>query len=154
MITLKSKDEKAVTISEKAAVRSKVLNDVLKDYVDAEIPLPEVDEKTLKKVVEYLEHFKDKEPVEIPQPLVDSNIKRALNDQFLEQYIMGYPLEDCYDLINAANYMDIHPLLNLVCAYVASQLFDEEPETIRQKLGIESDMTEEEKKEYQKYSLE
>lgn len=155
MITLASSDGKKVQISQKAAMRSKLLNDVLKDYENEEIPLPEVNEKTLVKVVEYLEHYKDSEPEEIAQPLVDANLQRTVNE-FEWEYLnsIGNSLDFCYDIINAANYMDIHSLLNLICAYVASMLYEEEPENIRTKLGIESDMTEDEKKEYEKFSLE
>ena len=71
-ITLKSSDGQSFQIGTKAASRSKLINDILKDYQDeSDFPLPEVDGKTLKKIIEYLEHYKDSEPKEIPKPLKD-----------------------------------------------------------------------------------
>jgi len=44
----------------------------------------------------------------------------------------------------AANYLDIKPLLDLGCAYVASMIKGKTPEQIRQMFNIENDFTPEE----------
>ena len=41
-----------------------------------------------------------------------------------------------FELINAANYMDIQPLLNLSCAKVASSIKNKTPEEIRKIFNI------------------
>ena len=152
-IKLSSSEGKEFAITVAAAKGSKVIDGMLQDYPDQAIPLPEVKTVTLERVIAYLEHYKGGMPEEIPKPLIDSNIQRII-PAFDFEFIKDLSLSDCYDLINAANYLDIPSLLNLGCAFVASKLYDEDTNSIREKLGIESDMTEDEKKEYEKYSLE
>jgi len=49
-----------------------------------------------------------------------------------------------FQLILAANYLDIKPLLNLLCKAVALQLAGKNPEQIRQYFGITREFTPEE----------
>ena len=152
-ITLKSSDVQSFQIGTKAASRSKLINDILKDYQDeSDFPLPEVDGKTLKKIIEYLEHYKDSEPKEIPKPLKDSKLENVI-EKWDADYILPIPKEDCVSIINAANYMDIPSLLQLACAKIAASMMDLPVEEIQKEFGIENDMTEEEAAEYDKYPI-
>jgi len=49
-----------------------------------------------------------------------------------------------FELILAANYMDIKPLLDLTCAKVASMIKGKTPEQIRKTFNIQNDFTPEE----------
>jgi len=49
-----------------------------------------------------------------------------------------------FELILAANYMDIKPLLDLTCAKVASMIKGKTPEQIRKTFNITNDFTPEE----------
>ena len=152
-ITLKSSDNQSFQIGTKAASRSKLINDILKDYQDeSDFPLPEVDGKTLKKIIEYLEHYKDSEPKEIPKPLKDSKLENVI-EKWDADYILPIPKEECVSIINAANYMDIPSLLQLACAKIAALMMDLPVEEIQKEFGIEKDMTEEEAAEYDKYPI-
>ena len=152
-ITLKSSDNQSFQIGTKAASRSKLINDILKDYQDeSDFPLPEVDGKTLKKIIEYLEHYKDSEPKEIPKPLKDSKLENVI-EKWDADYILPIPKEECVGIINAANYMDIPSLLQLACAKIAALMMDLPVEEIQKEFGIENDMTEEEAAEYDKYPI-
>ncbi len=55
--------------------------------------------------------------------------------------------ETLFELILAANYMDIKSLLDLTCAKVASMIKGKTPEQIRQTFNIRKDFTEEEEKQ-------
>ena len=62
-------------------------------------------------------------------------------------------LEDVVNLVNAANYLDISDLINLASARLASEMINCPVEEARKKFGIKTDMTEEEKAEYDKYPI-
>lgn len=57
---------------------------------------------------------------------------------------VGIDQETLFELILAANYMDIKPLLDLTCATVASLIKGKSPEEIRKQFNIVNDFTPEE----------
>lgn len=152
-LTLTSSDGIKVTIDEKSASRSTVIKGLLQDFQeDREIPMPEVRGDVLKKVVEYLIHYRDSEPREIPKPLPSANLIEV-TDEWDVTFINAIDLDTTFDVINAANYMDIKPLLDLACAKVASVMKGKTAEEIRNMFNIECDLTEEELKEYEEYQI-
>ena len=122
-----------------------------------EVILNEVDAKNLDLIIQYLEHYKDMEPKEIPKPFPERTdeefLKGILNDEWTYNYLTNQSLEDLINLINAANYLQIDGLINIIAAKLAHEMCNCDVEEARQKFGIESDMTEEEIAEIDKYPL-
>lgn len=152
-LTLESCDKQKITIDSKSAERSTLLKEVLNDYSeDKDVSISDVKGDILKKCVEYLTHYKDTEPSEIPKPLPSANLLDVTNEWDVA-FINGIDLDSTFDLINAANYMDIKPLLDLACAKIASIMKGKSAEEIRSIFNIECDLTEDELKEYEEYQI-
>ena len=97
------------------------------------------------------------EPKEIPKPFPERTdeefMKGILNDEWTYNYLTSQSLEDLINLVNAANYLQIDGLINIIAAKLAHEMCNCEGEEARQKFGIESDLTEEEIAEIDKYPL-
>lgn len=90
-------------------------------------------------VVEYMTHHKGEEPPIIEKPLRYKEMAKVCKDPWDAAYIEAINdsgLEKLYDLIMAANYMDIKPLLHLGCAMVASHIKDQPEASIRDILAV------------------
>ncbi len=152
-ITLKSLDGQSFQLDIQSAQGSDYLNEQMNEHPnEREFDIPEVEGKILKKIVEYLNHYKNKTPKEIPRPLHDSKIEKIL-DKWDYDYIMSFALGDCVDLLNASASMKIQPLLKLMCAKIAAKMMEGDVEEARKLFGIECDMTEEEKELFDSYEL-
>ena len=121
------------------------------------ISLKEIDIKNLDLIIKYLEHYKDMEPKEIPKPFpdnVDENFFRGiLNDDWTFDYLKNMSLDDAFDLVNAANYLQMDGLINILSAKLAYEMCNCDVEEARQKFGIQTDLTDEEIAELDKYPL-
>jgi S-phase kinase-associated protein 1 len=81
------------------------------------IPLPNVRSEVLKLVIEYGKHYQEEPMTAIETPLKSSQ----LEDLVQEWYVNFVAVEEkvLFDLVAAANYMDIKPLLDLTCLAVS-----------------------------------
>jgi len=107
---------------------------------EREIPIPAVKSQTLKHVVNYMKyHAKDPVPQNNTAEKLQSNVfseevKCKWDVAFIENDIMGDPetaKSNIYDIIHAANYMDIEPLLQVACTKVASMFKGESLDAIK-----------------------
>ena len=145
-ITLVSSDGEKIEISRKAAKRSVVVKETIQDYPDhAEVPLKIVKSNTLKKIIEYLNHYENEEPKEIKKPLPSPNFKECV-EEWDYKYI-DVELEMICEIILGANYMNIKPLLELASAKIASITKGKKTEEIRKLFNITNDFTPEEEKQ-------
>lgn len=146
LVTLVSSDGDKYQISEKAAKRSQLIKGIIDDYPDdPEIPLHNVKSHILSKIKEYLEYYKDTEPREIERPLPSSNFNECV-DAWDYQFI-DLELDVIFEIILAANYMDIKPLMELASSKVASIIKGKTPEEIRKTFNIQNDFTPEEEQQ-------
>ena len=88
----------------------------------------------LAKIVEYMNEHKGTEATIIEKPLRSKVMKDVVNYEFDATFIDSvdeHARQDLYDLILAANYMDIKGLLHLGCAKVASLIKGQPLEKIK-----------------------
>jgi len=142
-ITLVSSDGEKFQVTEKAARRSQLIKGIIDDYPDdPEVPLHNVKSSILQRIISYLEYYKDTEPREIEKPLPSNNFSDCV-DAWDYQFI-DLEIEIIFEIIFAANYMDIKPLLELASSKIASIIKGKSPEEIRRIFNIQNDFTPEE----------
>ncbi|KAM3369566.1 hypothetical protein ACQJBY_017455 [Aegilops geniculata] len=156
MITLKSSDGEGFQVEEAVAMESQTIRHMIEDdCADNGIPLPNVDSKILSKVIEYC-----KKHVQASPKLADSSA--AADASSTTSTAAAAPAEDLksfddefvkvdqatlFDLILAANYLNIKGLLDLTCQTVADMIKGKTPEEIRKTFNIKNDFTPEEEAE-------
>ena len=154
IVKLKSSDGKLYEVPYDVIKKSKLLENSNED--ENIILLNEIDSKNFDLVLQYLNHFKDKEPKEIPKPFperTDEEFFRSILDDDWTYNFLQMSIEDAISLVNAADYLQLDGLINLLAAKLAHEMCNCEAEEARRKFGIECDMTEEEIEEYDKYPL-
>ena len=153
-IVLTSSDDQKIEIDIESAKQSELLLGMIGDNSkpDLSLPLPDVKSDILKKIVEYLTHYKGVEPKSIPKPLPSSNLSDSI-DEWDINFINGIELDNLSDLINGANYMSVNSLLDLACAKIASLIKDKTVEEMRTMFNIKCDLSEEELKKLEELKL-
>lgn len=139
MIMLRSSDNETFEVEEAVAVESQTIKHMIEDdCANTTIPLPNVTGSILAKVIEYC-----KKHVESPKD--DNQVLKSFDAEFVK---VDQPV--LFDLILAANYLDIKSLLDLTCQTVADMIKGKTPEQIREIFNIENDFTPEEEEEVRK----
>jgi len=143
ILKLVSQDEERFSVTRKVALMSELVKTMIEnDKEERELPLPNVKGSTLAKVVEYMKYHTETPAKEIEKPLKSSNMAEVVSQWDAE--FVEVEQEMLFELILAANYMDIKPLLDLSCAKVASLIKGKTPEQIRKQFNIQNDFTPEE----------
>ncbi|KAI8013912.1 SKP1-like protein 1B [Camellia lanceoleosa] len=141
-IILKSSDGETFEVDEAVALESQTIKHMIEDdCADNGIPLPNVTSKILSKVIEYC-----KKHVETPK---SEDRATGVEDE-LKTFDMEFVKVDqgtLFDLILAANYLNIKSLLDLTCQTVADMIKGKTPEEIRKTFNIQNDFTPEEEEE-------
>lgn len=124
-IKLVSRDKVSFEIPDrKFACISKLVAQALENDLKAtEIDIPAVAAKDLAPIVEYMIHRQGTEEAAPEAPLRSKFLKDAVKDQWvvaLIEKISATDKQDLYDIILAANYMDIPTLMRTGCAMVAT----------------------------------
>ncbi|CAK9075237.1 S-phase kinase-associated protein 1 homolog (Telomerase-associated protein of 20 kDa) (p20), partial [Durusdinium trenchii] len=104
---------------------------------------PKVKTAILSKVIDYCKYHKDSPPEEIQKPLKSTNLVECGVSEWDNEYV-NIEQEVLFELILAANYLDIKSLLDLTCAKVASMIKGKNTEEIRKQFNIVNDFTPEE----------
>jgi len=138
-LKLVSKDKKEFDVERKHAFVSTLVKTSLETETTAtEVPIPGVSSAILAEVITYMNHHKGVEPPIVEKPLRSKVMKDVCKDPFDADFIdrIGENRQALYDLILAANYMDIKSLLHLGCAKVASLIKGQPLEKIKDILSV------------------
>merc|ERR1712053_2997 len=67
----------------------------------------------MRQVLKYLGHHKGKEPAPIPKPIRSTDMRQNVEDEWDATFINALSKKEVFQLILAANYLDIQSLLHL-----------------------------------------
>ncbi|CAG9462408.1 unnamed protein product [Pedinophyceae sp. YPF-701] len=141
-VTLKSSDNQMYETSKEVAERSAMVTAVLEEVDDAEpvVPIQNVRGDILSRVIEFCKYHVDAEGPDGKKKSEDDVKQWDQNFIKVEQSVL-------FELILAANYMNIKDLLDLGCQTVADMIKGKTPEEIRKTFGIKNDFTPQEEEE-------
>jgi len=123
VVHLVSQEGETFEISLENAKMSELVNTMIDEEDEdetQEIPLPGVKSTILAKIVEFMNHYKVDPMTEITKP-IKSNIMSEVVQEWYANFV-NVDQEELFELILAANFMDIRPLLDLTCATIASMV--------------------------------
>lgn len=145
-ITIESNDNQQFTLEEEKALNSETIRHLVEDAgTDDTIPLSNVTGKVLEKVVVFLNEY--------TAPVVEEDTQKEKRTDDLTPWELDFFKVDqamLFELILAANYLDIKPMLDTACKTVANMIKGKTPEEIRKTFNIKVDFTPEEEEQVRK----
>lgn len=142
-VKLTSSDNQMFEVDEEVANQSHTVKNMIEDTgTDEMIPLPNVPGKILSKVIEYCKfHVEAGKQVDNKPSKTEDEVKQW-DTEFVK-----VDQATLFDLILAANYLNIKGLLDLTCQTVANMIKGKTPEEIRKTFNIKNDFTPEQEEE-------
>ncbi|KAF1850942.1 S-phase kinase-associated protein-like protein 1 [Cucurbitaria berberidis CBS 394.84] len=131
-------------IAERSILIKNLLEDLGGDNEEA-IPIPNVNEAVMKKVLEWCEHHRADAPSS--QDDDSDSRKKSTDIEEWDQKFMQVDQEMLFEIILAANYLDIKALLDVGCKTVANMIKGKSPDEIRKTFNIQNDFTPEEEEQ-------
>lgn len=122
-----------------ALISSLIKNVCDSDPSATQVPIPGVLGEHLELIAAYMAHHAGSEPAPVEKPLRSKHMKDVCTDPWDAEFIdrIGEDRNKLYQVILAANYMDIKSLLHLGCAKVASLIKGQPLEKIKDILSPE-----------------
>ena len=136
-----------ISIPYNVACFSMMIKSMLEDsdeYEEDIIPLHAVDEKTIRKIILFMEkHVNDPFPI-VEKPIQTNDIKKLLPNNPWDIDYLDMKNEELFKVILAANYLDITPLMDACSIKIACHIKDRDPQYIKTYFGAEEPSMEEE----------
>ncbi|CAM9457867.1 unnamed protein product [Ectocarpus sp. 4 AP-2014] len=138
-VTLVSMDGDGFVVEASAIKVSKLLKAMVDESTEnaaKEIPLPNMRSNVVAKVVEFCQHHQTDPMTDIPKPI---QFGKTVGDHVQEWYstfvkVLGDEL--LFEMLLAANYLDLSPLLELCAATVGLRAMNKTPEEIQREFNI------------------
>ncbi|KAI2613008.1 E3 ubiquitin ligase SCF complex, Skp subunit [Hypoxylon fragiforme] len=148
-VRLESNDHIKIDVEKAVAERSLLIKNMLEDLgpnvEGQDIPIPNVTEPVLRKVIEWCEHHRNDPPASSEDE--SDNRKKTTDIDEWDQKFMQVDQEMLFEIILASNYLDIKALLDVGCKTVANMIKGKSPEEIRKTFNITNDFTPEEEEQ-------
>ncbi|VDO31454.1 unnamed protein product, partial [Haemonchus placei] len=142
VVKIVTKDDCVFHVSRDVIHMSKTINTMISDLgVDSSDPIPicNVNGVTMKKVLDWCAYHKN------DPPLADDKSKTGTSEiSAWDKQFFSVDQETVFELILAANYLDISGLLDVACRVVANMINGKTPEEIRRTFNIINDFSPEE----------
>lgn len=148
MVKVTTSDGATMSVARPVAERSILIKNLLEDLGgdnNEAIPIPNVNEAVMKKVLEWCEHHKNDPPAS--QDDDSDSRKKSTDIEEWDQKFMQVDQEMLFEIILAANYLDIKALLDVGCKTVANMIKGKSPDEIRKTFNIQNDFTPEEEEQ-------
>mmetsp|Transcript_25409 Transcript_25409/g.32037 ORF Transcript_25409/g.32037 Transcript_25409/m.32037 type:complete len:148 (+) Transcript_25409:130-573(+) len=141
MVNLISRDNDSFAVLPKVARMSKVLacamGDNDDDIANLDLSCPLLSTDTLEKVVEYCNHFQTVEEMnEIELPFKGEELDEIVSQKWYSDWANNLTRTQMFGLIEAANYLDIPELLNLMGLAWTFHIKGKSAEEMRELFGI------------------
>lgn len=141
-----SSDGVHFTVDANVAKMSKLVELALDDDIfaedtgaDREVQLPKVTAAVMTKIIEFCEHYQTEGMTAIETPIRSTNIADMVQPFYVEYVNLERSM--LFEIVCAANYMDIKPLMDLTCLAVTMMIKGMSVEEIRTIFTIENDLT-------------
>lgn len=150
MIRLLSSDHKLFEVEVSIIKKCGTIKTMLENFDFGEdcecppVPVPNIHSSILQRVIEWATHHQhDEEIDELDQNKENKENKELRSDDIKSWDIEFFKVDQSvmFDLILAANYLDIKSLLDAACKTVANLIKGKEVEEIRRVFNIENDFT-------------
>ncbi|KAI2512780.1 Skp1 family [Fragilaria crotonensis] len=125
-------------------VKSMIDDDAAEDM--SAISLPKVKATVLQKVIEFCKHHKEEPMTDFKKPIKSKNMADVVEKWYADYVDVEQGV--LFDLICAANYMDIKPLLDLTCATAAMMIKAKTSDGIRTTFNITNEFSSEEESQF------
>jgi S-phase kinase-associated protein 1 len=135
LVSLMSLDGEMFQVPRRVADMSVTISNMIDDVGDADtIPLPNLSGKILSRIIEFSTmHANTDDTEEL--------------DKWDQYFMSSLGQSELFDVILGANYLNIRPLLDKTCKFVADLIKGKTPEEIRKAFNIKNDFTPEEEAE-------
>ncbi|EJD05862.1 ubiquitin-protein ligase [Fomitiporia mediterranea MF3/22] len=150
MVILRTADKEKFTIDRKVAERMNLIKNLLEDvgeHEEEEIPVQNINSTVMRKVLEWCDYHQN-DPLPAPdESTADESRRRTTDISEWDQKFIQVDQEMLFEIILAANYLDIKALLDVGCKTVANMIKGKTPEEIRKLFNIANDFTPEEEQQ-------
>ena len=153
IIKLQSSDGETFPVDVEIARLSVTIKTMLEDLgledqdEDEVVPLPNVNAAILKKVIQWSTQHKDDPPITEED---ENKEKRSDDIPSWDIEFLKVDQGTLFEIILAANYLDIKGLLDVSCKTVANMIKGKTPEEIRKTFNIKNDFTPSEEEQVRK----